>query len=87
MILKKSFYSVCLLVVFMSGCATIKVPQVAGTNKGHGIVEMSYNYGGFEVPKVDWEQTLNTASGQCKSWGFEPAAKSSEPHEECISRG
>jgi hypothetical protein len=70
----------------LTGCATVKNPQVSGINKLAGIVELNYEYGLFEKPQVNWDEAKKTANSQCQSLGFKPAQQSSEPNDECISR-
>ncbi len=69
----------------LSACATIKVPQATGGSKADGIVELSYQYGGFEQPVVQWDQALITAKKHCKAWGYQNAEAFSGTISQCQS--
>ena len=58
------------LLLNLSACAVTKIPQATGGSKSDGIVELSYQYGGFEKPKVEWGQALTSAKQRCKAWGY-----------------
>ena len=62
-----------LVVFLLLGCAVNKTLTATGGSKSDGIVEMSYEYGGFESPKVDWAQGLSVATERCTSWGYQSA--------------
>lgn len=61
------------LIAAISACAAIKVPQATGGSKADGIVELSYTYGGFEKPDVQWDQALISAQQRCEAWGYSKA--------------
>lgn len=83
--MKKFLISVTTLLL-VSGCATLKTPQINGTNRDEGLVDLSYSYGLFERPQVNWEQAeLTTATQQCQSWGYQKPSANSEPWKECAS--
>lgn len=83
--MKKILISVATLLV-VSGCATLKTPQINGTNRNEGLVDLSYSYGLFERPQVNWEQAeLTTATQQCQSWGYQKPSANSDPWQECAS--
>ena len=48
-----------LLAVCVVGCAVTKIPVPTGGSRSDGTVQLSYEYGLFQVPKVDW----NSAKG------------------------
>ena len=60
----------CLLLV---ACATNKVLQATGGSKADGTVTLSYQYGGFEQPIVDWQQAQVNAHSRCQAWGYKNA--------------
>lgn len=62
--------SLCLVLV---GCATHKVMQATGGSKSDGTVDLSFNYGMFEKPEVDWQSALTTAQKRCAAWGYKNA--------------
>lgn len=68
----------------LTGCATVKTPQISGGDSKNAIVDLSYQYGLFEKPTVDWGKALNTANTQCQSWGYKGAVSNSSPTDNCI---
>lgn len=60
-------------ILILSACTTIKVPKATGGSKSDGIVELSYEYGMFESPQVDWNEALSTAVRRCAAWGYSTA--------------
>jgi len=56
--------------VSLLGCASVKTLQATGGSRADGIVEMSYEYGMFEKPDVQWNQGQITAAERCKAWGY-----------------
>lgn len=60
------------LLIFITGCSVVKIPQITYTNKYDGVVEMSYEYDSYQTPNVNWNDAINKASLQCKSWGYNP---------------
>jgi hypothetical protein len=62
-----------LIALGLSACATVKIPQATGGSKADGIVELSYQYGGFEKPQVQWDKALITAQQRCKAWNYQSA--------------
>jgi len=81
----KSLLSILVLITFLSGCTTAKTLQATGGSRSDGVVELSYQYGGFEEPEVDWEQGLMTATSRCSAWGFDSAEAFGGVTEECQS--
>jgi len=57
----------------LSGCSTTKILEATGGSKSDGIVELSYQYGSFEKPVVDWNAGLVTATQRCLAWGYKGA--------------
>ena len=62
-----------LIMIDTTGCATTKILQATGGSRADGIIELSYEYGGFERPVVDWNQALTAAKERCKAWGYSGA--------------
>lgn len=56
--------------ILFSGCAVKKVPQPTSGSKADGTVELSYQYGQFEQPQVNWNQAKKKALKRCKAWGY-----------------
>jgi len=57
----------------LSSCAVVKIPQATGGSKADGIIELSYQYGGFEIQEVKWDKALITAQKRCRAWGYKNA--------------
>lgn len=81
--MKKKLYLL-LMILFISGCAVVKTPTISGVDQDNGQIKMSYNYGLFERPDVKWNETLDSASAQCKNWGYIDAQQSTGPQTNCI---
>jgi hypothetical protein len=47
--------------------------QATGGSKADGTVDLSFNYGLFEKPVVDWQAALVTAKQKCAAWGYKDA--------------
>ena len=61
------------VICILLGCTTVKTLQAIGGSRADAIVELAYQYGQFEIPQVQWEQGLVTATSRCRAWGFEKA--------------
>lgn len=72
--------------VVSSGCATQKVLQATGGSRSDGTVELSYEYGAFEQPQVQWDQGLATARQRCAAWGYPDAEAFGGQKSECNAR-
>ncbi|WP_431051733.1 YecR family lipoprotein [Roseateles sp. L2-2] len=57
----------------LTACAVNKQLIPTGGSRADGIVRMSYEYGGFENPKVDLQQGLSSAQQRCGAWGYSGA--------------
>ncbi len=75
-------FTVTCLLVALSGCATVIVPQATGGSRSDGTVELSYQYGGFQVPDIQWDEALTQAIKRCQSWDY----RSAEPFGGQISK-
>ena len=71
--MKANIFIFFFIIIFISGCATVKVPVATGGSRADGVIEMFYEYGIFEKPQVQWDQALVTAKERCKAWGYEDA--------------
>lgn len=57
----------------VAGCASVKTLEATGGSRSDGTVELSYEYGAFEAPQVQWERGLLTARERCAAWGYSDA--------------
>ena len=67
------FICVGVVVMALSGCATVKHLTATGGSKSDGIIKMSYECGIFQVPKVDMQQGAKIAQKRCMAWGYTDA--------------
>ncbi|MCE5233824.1 MAG: YecR-like lipofamily protein [Xanthomonadaceae bacterium] len=56
-----------------AGCTTVKTLQATGGSRADGVVELSFEYGMFEKPQVQWAQGAATARDRCRAWGYSSA--------------
>jgi hypothetical protein len=61
------------LALAVSGCAVQKALVPTGGSRSDGTVELSYSFGSFEQPKVDYAQGRVAAAQRCKAWGYSDA--------------
>jgi len=61
---------VLLMTLGSTGCAVVKVPVATGGSRADGTVQLSYEYGLFERPQVDWGTAQLTAVQRCRAWGY-----------------
>lgn len=71
----KKFLVAAVAVFALSSCATNKVAEATGGSRADGTVELSFEYGMFEQPHVDWADAQTTAESRCHVWGYSGAEK------------
>jgi hypothetical protein len=59
--------------IAMTGCAVQKDLIPTGGSRSDGTVELSYEFGMFEAPKVDFQQGVSAAARRCQAWGYSDA--------------
>lgn len=57
----------------LAACATPEVLQATGGSRADGTVSLSFEYGLFQKPVVDWNQANATAAQRCAAWGYSSA--------------
>jgi hypothetical protein len=67
------FFSIAFTTIFILGCASQKTMVPTGGSRSDGTVKLSYQFGAFEVPKVDYVQALASAKQRCNAWGYSGA--------------
>tara|TARA_B100000427_G_C15339257_1_gene520384 strand:+ start:451 stop:762 length:312 start_codon:yes stop_codon:yes gene_type:complete len=83
----KKIFTFCLLIGLLIGCGpTIKYLQLNGGSKSDGTVTMSYSYGVFETPQVDWNDAQTKASNACRNWGYSSANVFGQGKSLCLAR-
>ncbi len=59
-----------LIIMSIQGCAVNKQLTPTGGSRADGTVKLSYEYGAFEVPKLDRQQGMSAARQRCAAWGY-----------------
>ena len=59
-----------LIILSMQGCAVNKQLTPTGGSRADGTVKLSFEYGAFEVPKLDGQQGMSAARQRCAAWGY-----------------
>ena len=59
--------------LFLTGCEVVKYAAMTDGSKADGILDFSYDYGGFEKPVVNWDTALQEANVTCRKWGYSTA--------------
>lgn len=59
--------------VSLSGCAVERTLVPTGGSRSDGTVELSYSFGSFEQPKIDYAQGVDAARQRCQAWGYTDA--------------
>ena len=62
-----------LIALSIAACTTIIVPQATGGSRADGTVTMSYDFGAFEAPDVQWAPAQIEAVNRCEAWGYTDA--------------
>src|SRR5690242_20070702 len=57
-------------VVLLASCETPMEMQATGGSRADGTVNLSYEYGLFQLPVVDRTAALQTARSRCTAWGY-----------------
>jgi len=69
----------------MSGCVSQKELVSTGGSRADGTVNLSFEYGMFEKPQVDWNQASNEAAQRCAAWGYTGAERFGGNQQKCES--
>lgn len=73
------------VIMTMQGCAVPKQLVPTGGSRSDGTVKLSFEYGAFEVPKLDPEQGMNAANKRCSAWGYTGAEPFGGARRTCTS--
>jgi hypothetical protein len=74
-----------LLASLMYGCATDETPIATGGNKAGGTVDLAFEFGLFQAPKVDWDAAGQTAKQRCAAWGYKDAQAFGGANNQCLA--
>jgi hypothetical protein len=69
----------------LTSCATEEVPVATGGSKAGGTIDMSFEFGAFEAPKVDWYLAQQTAKQRCGAWGYTDADAFGGANTQCVA--
>ena len=58
------------VLVVLAGCATQEQLVPTGGSRADGTVNLSYEYGMLQVPKVNMDQAEASAVQRCAAWGY-----------------
>ena len=72
---------------YLAGCAVQKTWTPTGGSRSGGNVELSYEYGLFQIPKVNNQQGVNIAKSKCTAWGYTDAEAFGGSMRKCSSYG
>ncbi len=61
------------LCLILGACAKNVTPVATGGSRADGTVVVSYQYGMFEQPVVDYTSAAASAKKRCKAWGYRNA--------------
>jgi len=81
-----SMLTAMVLMLFLVGCATVEVPQATGGSRADGVVRLSYQYGLFQKPRVQWGRAHATAKARCEAWGYSDAQRFGGEVKHCEAR-
>jgi hypothetical protein len=70
----------------LSACAVQKQWIPTGGSRSDGVVKLSYEYGGLQVPTVDNEAGVALAKEKCAVWGYSGAQAFGGTIKTCASR-
>lgn len=73
-----------ILQLLLSGCSVVKTAQISAINQDEGLMNLSYKYKSFEIPKVNMDLTQSAATDQCLKWGYLAASQNGAPVTACI---
>jgi len=81
--MRRSTIILAALAVALAGCTVKKVPMPSGGSKADGTVVMSYEFGAFEKPQINWWEAEKTAKARCAAWGYTGAIRFGAERREC----
>lgn len=72
-------------ILLLQGCAVQKQLIPTGGSRADGIVKLAFEYGVFESPKLDEQQSLTAARQRCSAWGYSDAVPFGGSTSQCTS--
>lgn len=71
--MKKYLAILGLVALSISACAITLAPTPIGGSKADGTIHLAYEFGAFQVPKIDWGAANQRAADRCRAWGYRSA--------------
>src|SRR5215469_6157064 len=68
---------------FLTSCATPVTPEPVGGSRADGTVKLSFEFGIFQRPVVDWNGALDRARQSCSAWGYTGAERFGGGMQQC----
>jgi hypothetical protein len=79
----KRFLAAAVAALLLTSCATPVTPEATGGSRADGTVRVSFEYGYYEIPVVDWSNALSSAQKSCSAWGYSGAQKFGGQTQQC----
>ncbi|WGL96552.1 YecR family lipoprotein [Arsenophonus nasoniae] len=84
MFIKKFFISI--FIILLSACTVNKEMYAIGGSKADGTIELAYDFGMFETPKIDFQKASQLAIKKCSVWGYKNAEAFGGQRTRCTDR-
>ena len=84
----KKYAVILVAVAFLSACVSSpvdKLPVPVSGSRADGTVTLSYEYGLFEKPVVNWDEAKKTSEKRCQAWDYKTAESFGGIESDCIS--
>jgi len=80
-----SFLTMLLFVLMFWGSAVQKDLLITDGSRADGTLTLSYEYGAFEQPEVNWDNAKQKTIDKCRSWGYSGAEFFEAGERRCLS--
>jgi hypothetical protein len=80
----KLVLSMLVCVFALAGCAVQSTMVPTGGSRADGTVKLSYDFGAFQIPKVNPTQGLAAAKSRCSAWGYTGAEPFGGATKSCV---
>lgn len=81
----KNLWLVGTAAMIVTACATNKTLVPIGGSRADGTVQLAFDYGMFEKPKVDYAAAQAAARQTCQAWGYRDAQPFGGGMNQCIA--
>ena len=83
----KKGLAVAIAMILLAGCSTPMRPVPTGGSRADATVDMSFEYGEFQKPVIDWNQAAADAAKRCAVWGYTGAEAFGGQRNSCVQGG